>query len=108
MRSLSGQVPSHHVRLPDRLPIWAVISPSSNWSGFLPFKEKMRVQAPQGMVYVQVLERKTGQTQTLAPNRVCGFESRLAHDAPLAQLVEHRTFNPRVMGSSPIGCSMRH
>ena len=44
----------------------------------------MRVQAPQEIVYVQVLERKTGQTQTLVPERVCGFESRLAQYAPLA------------------------
>ena len=72
------------MRLPDQLPARAVMSPSSNRSGFLPFKEKMRVQAPQEMVYVQVLERKTGQTQTLVPERVCGFESRLAQYAPLA------------------------
>ena len=84
MRSLSGQVLSHPGGLPDQLPAWAVISPSSNRSGFLPLKEKMRVQAPQEMVYVQVLERKTGQTQTLVPERVCGFESRLAQYAPLA------------------------
>ena len=108
MRSSFDQILSSHAGLPDRLPARAVESPSSNWSGFLPLKEKMRVQAPQEIVYVQVLERKTGQTQTLVPGGVCGFESRLAQYAPLAQLVEHRTFNPRAMGSNPIGCIMRH
>ncbi len=32
-----------------------------------------------------------------------GFDSRRGRDAPVAQLVELRTFNPKVVGSSPTG-----
>ena len=56
-------------------------------------------------LHADVAERDTRQTQTLLPIVACGFESRHQYHAPIAQLGEQRTLNPKVGGSIPLGCT---